>query len=45
MRLHRELKITQKSAWYMGHRIQEMWDEAAELFAGPVEAAPSKRGR
>ena len=38
MRLHRDLKITQKSAWYMAHRIRESWDEMSEIFAGPVEA-------
>ncbi len=38
MKLHRDLGITQKSAWYMAHRIREMWDDATERFAGPVEA-------
>ena len=38
MKLHRDLGITQKSAWYMGHRIRGMWGEAEERFAGPVEA-------
>ena len=38
MKLHRDLGITQKSAWYMAHRIREMWDDSAEKFAGPVEA-------
>ena len=37
MKLHRDLGITQKSAWYMAHRIREMWDESADKFAGPVE--------
>ena len=39
MKLHRELKVTQKTAWFMLHRIREAW--AAEhkgLFSGPVEA-------
>ena len=39
MKLHRDLSITQKSAWFMEHRIREVWDdETAEKFAGPVEA-------
>lgn len=37
MNLHRELGITQKSAWYMAHRIREAWDNPTETFAGPVE--------
>ena len=37
MKLHRDLGITQKSAWYMAHRIRETWDDSAERFAGPVE--------
>ena len=39
MKLHRDLKITQKTAWFMLHRIREAW--AAPLpggFTGPVEA-------
>ncbi len=38
MKLHRDLGITQKSAWHMAHRIRETWDDEAEVFAGPVEA-------
>ena len=38
MKLHRDLGITQKSAWHMAHRIRETWDDATTLrFAGPVE--------
>ena len=39
MKLHRDIKVTQKTAWYMLHRIREVWatDKAAH-FAGPVEA-------
>ena len=37
MKLHRELGITQKSAWYMAHRIREAWDNPTDIFAGPVE--------
>ena len=38
MKLHRDLGITQKTAWHMAHRIRETWDDQGELFAGPVEA-------
>ena len=38
MKLHRDLGITQKSAWFMEHRIRETWeDERHVQFAGPVE--------
>ena len=38
MKLHRDLGITQKSAWYMAHRIRECWSAVEDQFAGPVEA-------
>ena len=37
MKLHRDLGITYRSAWYMAHRIRETWDDSADRFAGPVE--------
>ncbi len=38
MKLHRDLKITQKSAWHLAHRIRETWkDETAPPFRGPIE--------
>ena len=38
MKLHRDLEITQKSAWYMLQRLRESWDVSGlEKFAGPVE--------
>ena len=37
MKLHRDLEITQKSAWHMAHRIRETWDDESERLAGPVE--------
>ena len=38
MKLHRDLKITQKSAWYMLHRLREVWaDSGLEPLTGPVE--------
>ncbi len=38
MKLHRDLGITQKSAWHLAHRIREAWaDNGDEPFDGPVE--------
>ena len=37
MKLHRDLKITQKSAWFMLHRIRDGMAQEGSLFAGPVE--------
>lgn len=37
MKLHRELGITQKSAWFMLHRIREAWSDKIGKFRGPVE--------
>lgn len=38
MRLHREIGITQKSAWHLAHRIRETWEDGESPdFAGPVE--------
>ena len=38
MKLHRELNITQRSAWFLAHRLREsMADGGGEPFAGPVE--------
>ena len=37
MRLHRDLKITQKSAYFMAQRLREAWTEGHGGMAGPVE--------
>lgn len=37
MKLHRDLDITQKSAWHMIHRIRESWADQTDMFSGPVE--------
>ena len=37
MKLHRDLGISQKSAWYMSHRLRKAFEDKGELFAGPVE--------
>ena len=38
MKLHRDLGITQKSAWHLAHRIRETWGRNHARFEGPVEA-------
>ena len=38
MKLHRDLGITQKSAWHLAHRIREVWTAIPPEFEGPVEA-------
>ena len=39
MKLHRDLKVTQKTAWFMQHRLREIWkQEHNEPFDGPAEA-------
>ncbi len=37
MKLHRDLGITQKTAWHLAHRIRESWETQGVAFAGPVE--------
>ena len=39
MKLHRDLRVTQKTAWFMAHRIRETWAENSGMpFTGVVEA-------
>ena len=38
MKLHRDLKVTQKTAWFLAHRIGKAWETDKQPFAGPVEA-------
>ena len=39
MKLHRDLKVTQKTAWHLAHRLREMWkQDGTDPFHGPVEA-------
>ena len=37
MKLHRDLEITQKSAWHLAHRIREAFQNGGNPFDGPVE--------
>ena len=45
MKLHRDLKITQKTAWFMLQRLRESWAETGiEPFSGPVEVDETYMG-
>ena len=46
MKLHRDLKISQKAAWFMLHRIREAWasDDSDGGYSGPVEVDESYFG-
>jgi transposase-like protein len=37
MKLHRDLGVTQKTAWHLAHRIRKAWESDSDLFPGPVE--------
>ena len=38
MKLHRDIGVGQKAAWFMLHRIRDAWSEdPGNLFSGPVE--------
>ena len=37
MKLHRDLQVTQKTAWFMAHRIREALVADDDLMRGPVE--------
>ena len=38
MKLHRDLKVTQKTSWFMLHRLREAWaTKSGKPFSGPVE--------
>ena len=47
MKCHRDLGVTQKTAWHLAHRLRETWqDEEGEDddFAGPVEVDETYMG-
>lgn len=37
MKLHRDIGVTQKTAWHMAHRIRKAWDNDADPFTGTTE--------
>ena len=44
MKLHRDIGVTQKTAWFMLHRIREAWKIGSAAFPGPVEADETHAG-
>ena len=46
MKLHRDLKVTQKTAWFMLQRLREAWDVSGidVMMAGPVEVDETYMG-
>ena len=44
MKLHRDLRVTQKTAWHLAHRIRKALKSGGFQFAGPVEADESYFG-
>ena len=45
MKLHRDIGVTQKTAWFMLHRLRESWAESGlESFIGPVEVDETYMG-
>ena len=44
MKLHRDLGITQKSAWFLAHRLRSAMSQNGTLFAGPVEVDETYMG-
>ena len=44
MKLHRDLEITQKTAWHLAHRLRKAFEAGQPIFAGPVEADESYWG-
>jgi len=44
MKLHRELGIGQKTAWFMLHRLREACQSGSPVFSGPVKADETYMG-
>ena len=44
MKLHRDLDITQKSAWHLAHRLRQAFESGGSIFAGPVEVDETYMG-
>ena len=44
MKLHRNLNINQRSAWYLTHRLRVALTERQNAFAGPLEADETYMG-
>ena len=45
MKIHRDLRVSQPTAWFMIHRIREAWDTDGDAsFRGPVEVDETYMG-
>ena len=44
MKLHRDLDVTQKTAWHLSMRIRETFEDDGVAFAGPVEVDETYTG-
>ena len=44
MKLHRDLGMTQKSAWHLAHRLRRAFESDGGLFSGPVEVDETYMG-
>ena len=44
MKLHRDLDITQKTAWHLAHRLRKAFEGGGSIFAGPVEVDETYMG-
>ena len=44
MKLHRDLGVTQKTAWHLAHRLRKAFESESGLFAGPVEVDETYMG-
>ena len=38
LKLHRDLEVSQKSAWHLAHRLRKAFETDPPIFAGPAEA-------
>ena len=44
MKLHRDIGVSQKTAWHMLQRIRKAWEAQEPLFAGPIEVGETYLG-
>ena len=44
MKLHRDIGVPQKTAWFMLQRIRKAWESEDSLFAGPIEVDETYMG-
>ena len=44
MKLHRDLNITQKSAWHLAHRLRKSFENGNVTFSGPIEVDETYMG-